>query len=188
MTKLAHFRWWIAFLLFVATGLSFFDRQVLSTLAPVITRELHIDDVAYSRAISAFILSYTVMFTVGGRIIDRLGLRVGLALSLGLWTVASFLHGVTRNVWELGSFRFLLGVGEGGCFPGATKGALAWFPKKERADGGGLCQRRIGFWRGSSASHNRVDKRPFRMARSFLCHRCIRFSLAHCLARFLQAA
>jgi ACS family hexuronate transporter-like MFS transporter len=144
MTKIANFRWWIASLLFIATGLSFFDRQVLSTLAPVITHDLHIDDVTYSHVVSAFILSYTVMFTVGGRIIDWLGLRVGLALSVGLWTLASLLHGITRGPLELGFFRSLLGAGEGGCFPGATKGALEWFPRKERAVA-------VGFANGGSA-------------------------------------
>jgi len=144
MIKIANFRWWIAVLLFIATGLSFFDRQVLSTLAPVITRDLHVDDVTYSHVVSAFILSYTVMFTVGGRIIDWLGLRVGLALSVGLWTLASLLHGLTCGPLELGFFRFLLGAGEGGCFPGATKGALEWFPRKERAVA-------VGFANGGSA-------------------------------------
>jgi ACS family hexuronate transporter-like MFS transporter len=139
-----HFRWWIAFLLFTATGLSFFDRQVLSTLAPVITHDLHIDDIAYSHVVSAFILSYTVMFTVGGRVIDWLGLRVGLAVSVGLWTLASLLHGITHSAVELGVYRFLLGMGEGGCFPGATKGAIEWFPRRERAVA-------VGFANGGSA-------------------------------------
>ena len=144
MRKVPNFRWWIAFLLFVATGLSFFDRQVLSTLAPVITRDLRIDNVAYSHAVSAFILSYAVMFTVGGRLIDWLGLRIGLALSVGLWTLASLLHGMTHSALELGLFRFLLGVGEGGCFPGTTKGAIEWFLRKERAVA-------VGFANGGSA-------------------------------------
>lgn len=78
--RIPYFRWWIAFLLFVATVLSFYDRQVLSILAPVIAGDLHIDHVTYSRVLSVFILSYTVMFTVAGRVMDRLGLRVGLAV------------------------------------------------------------------------------------------------------------
>jgi ACS family hexuronate transporter-like MFS transporter len=144
MIKAAKFRWGIALLLFLATGLSFFDRQVLSTLAPVMTRDLHIDNITYSHIVSAFILSYTIMFTAGGRILDWLGLRVGMALSVGVWTLASLLHGVTRSALQLGVFRFLLGVGEGGCFPGATKGALEWFQPKERATA-------VGFANGGSA-------------------------------------
>ena len=138
MTKIPYFRWWIASLLFVATGLSFLDRQTLSTLAPTVTRDLGLDNVAYSHVVSAFILSYTVMFTVGGRVIDLLGLRVGFAISAGIWGLASLLHSVAYSALSLGFFRFLLGVGEGGCFPGATKAALEWFPRRERALAVGL--------------------------------------------------
>jgi ACS family hexuronate transporter-like MFS transporter len=136
--KIPYFRWWIGFLLFIATGLSFYDRQVLSILAPAIMRDVHLNDVTYSRAVFAFILSYTVMFTVGGRLIDRLGLRIGLALSVAVWSLASLVHSLVRNVWELGLALFFLGAGEGGCFPGATKGAVEWFPEKERSAAIGL--------------------------------------------------
>jgi len=101
-------------------------------------RDVHLNDVAYSRAVFAFILSYTVMFTVGGRLIDRLGLRIGLALSVAVWSLASLGHSLVWNVWELGLALFILGVGEGGCFPGATKGAVEWFPAKERSAAIGL--------------------------------------------------
>lgn len=126
-------RWLIATLLFLACGLSFFDRQVLSVLAPTITAELKMDNIAYSWVVFAFILSYSVMFTAGGRLIDRLGTRVGLALSVAVWSLASLLHAVSQNAWQLAFFRLLLGVGEGGCFPGAAKGVMEWFSKKERA-------------------------------------------------------
>jgi MFS transporter, ACS family, aldohexuronate transporter len=131
--KVPGFRWIIAACLFLACGLSFFDRQVLSVLAPTITADLRMDNVAYSWVVFAFILSYSVMFTVGGWLIDRLGTRRGLALSVGVWSLASLLHALAQNAWQLGLCRFLLGVGEGGCFPGAAKGVLEWFPKQERA-------------------------------------------------------
>ena len=138
MIKIPHFRWWIAFLLFIATGLSFFDRQVLAILAPAIMRDLRLTDLLYSHAVFAFILSYTVMFTVGGRLIDRLGVRIGLALAVTVWSLASLGHSVVYNVWQLGLALFFLGAGEGGCFPGATKGAVEWFPEKERSAAIGL--------------------------------------------------
>jgi MFS transporter, ACS family, hexuronate transporter len=131
--SIPHFRWLIALLLFAATALSFFDRQVLSVLAPPITKELGMDNEDYSWVVFAFILSYSVMFTVGGWIIDRLGTRTGLALSVGVWTVASVLHAAATSATQLAGFRFLLGVGEGGCFPGAAKGVVEWFPMRERA-------------------------------------------------------
>ena len=123
----------MASVLFVATLLSFFDRQVLSILAPPITAELRMDNVAYSWVVFAFILSYSVMFSVGGWLVDRIGTRRGLALSVGIWSLASLLHGAARNTFHLGFCRFLLGVGEGGCFPGAAKGVLEWFPLRERS-------------------------------------------------------
>jgi ACS family hexuronate transporter-like MFS transporter len=138
------FRWWICSLLFLATALSFFDRQVLSILAPAITRDLRMDNIAYSRVVFAFILSYSVMFAVGGRLLDRLGTRRGLLVSVAVWTASSFLHMLARGAGELAVFRFLLGAGEGGCFPGSTKGALEWFPKRERAAA-------VGFANGGSA-------------------------------------
>jgi ACS family hexuronate transporter-like MFS transporter len=64
---------------------------------------------------------------------DILGTRLGMALSVGLWTLASALHAVAQNAFQLGVFRFVLGVGEGGCFPGVVKGATDWFPKHQRA-------------------------------------------------------
>ena len=131
--KIRNFRWLMAGLLFLACGLSFFDRQVLSVLAPTITADLRMNDVAYSWVLFAFIFSYSIMFTAGGWIIDRLGTRRGLALAVGVWSLASLLHALAQTAWQLGLFRLLLGIGEGGCFPGAAKGVLEWFPKKERA-------------------------------------------------------
>jgi len=126
-------RWIIAGLLFCASALSFFDRQVLSILAPRILADLKMSNVDYSNAVAAFTLAYSVMFTVGGRMIDYVGTRFGLGLLVLFWTISSFLHSVTTNSGQLTAFRFLLGVGEGGCFPGAAKGVLEWFPERERA-------------------------------------------------------
>jgi MFS transporter, ACS family, aldohexuronate transporter len=113
--------------------LSFFDRQVLSVLAPEILADLNITTVEYARAISAFTLAYSIMFSVGGRLVDRLGTRLGLGLSVTFWSLASLLHTLTRGSGQLAAFRFLLGAAEGGCFPGAAKGVLEWFPARERA-------------------------------------------------------
>ncbi|MCC6356595.1 MAG: MFS transporter [Verrucomicrobiae bacterium] len=128
-----RWRWWLCGLLFGATALSFLDRQVLSVLAPVVTKQLGMDNVAYSHVTTAFLLSYAVMFLVGGRLMDVLGTRLGMALSVGLWSVASAAHAAVQGAGQLGFCRFLLGVGEGGCFPGAAKGVAEWFPQRERA-------------------------------------------------------
>jgi MFS transporter, ACS family, hexuronate transporter len=118
--------------------LSYFDRQVLSVLAPTITSDLRMDNIAYSWVVFAYVLGYSVMFSVGGRLIDRLGTRRGLTLAVGVWSLASLLHATTHNFVQLATFRFLLGVGEGGCFPGAAKGVMEWFSDKERATAMGI--------------------------------------------------
>ncbi|MFN7935826.1 MAG: MFS transporter [Bryobacteraceae bacterium] len=127
------FRWVVAALMFCATALSFFDRQVLSVLAPRILADLRIGNVEYSNAVSAFTLAYSVMFTLGGRMIDFWGTRAGLGVAVAFWTLASLLHAIVRGSSDLTVYRFLLGVGEGGCFPGAARGILEWFPARERA-------------------------------------------------------
>lgn len=138
------FRWWIAGLLFLCTALSFFDRQVLSVLAPTVIQELKMNNDQYANVVAAFVLSYSIMFAVGGRFLDRVGTRRGMLICVSLWTVASAAHAWVRSAWQLGMFRFLLGVGEGGCFPGVTKAALEWFPLRQRS-------RAIGFAIGGAA-------------------------------------
>lgn len=131
--KIRHLRWWLCGLMFLATALSFLDRQVLSVVAPNVTEEFGMDNKAYSYVTTAFLLSYAVMFFLAGRLMDVVGTRLGMALSVGVWSAASALHAVAQNALHLGFFRFVLGAGEGGCFPGVAKGATEWFPKRERA-------------------------------------------------------
>jgi ACS family hexuronate transporter-like MFS transporter len=102
-------------------------------VAPVVTKQFKISNEEYSHVINAFMASYAVMFFLGGWLMDVLGTRIGMALSVGLWSIASALHAAARNALQLGLFRFVLGAGEGGCFPGVTKGAAEWFPQRERA-------------------------------------------------------
>jgi ACS family hexuronate transporter-like MFS transporter len=119
--------------MFLATALSFLDRQVLSVVAPVVTHEFGMSNTDYSFVTKSFMLSYAVMFFLAGRVMDVIGTRLGMALSVGLWSVASALHCVAHSATQLSIFRFVLGAGEGGCFPGVTKGATEWFPHRERA-------------------------------------------------------
>ena len=126
-------RWTLCWLLFAATALSFLDRQVLSVLAPTITREFELSNEAYARVVFAFQASYTVMFSLGGRLVDWIGTRAGMAACIAVWSLASAAHGFARNGLMLGAARLVLGIGEGGCFPAATKGAAEWFPADDRA-------------------------------------------------------
>ncbi|GAB3500003.1 MFS transporter [Spirosoma knui] len=133
-----NIRWLIVGLLFIATGLSFLDRQVLSIAIIKIQKELQITDVQYGMVNTSFLISYALMFTLGGWLIDRLGGKLGLALSVGVWSIANSLHAVVTSFSQLVTFRFFLGAGEGGCFPGAAWTVYRWFDKKERALANGI--------------------------------------------------
>ncbi|MCX6219293.1 MFS transporter [Spirosoma sp.] len=133
-----NLRWLIVSLLFVATGLSFLDRQVLSIAIIKIQQEFHITDVQYGLINTSFLISYAIMFTLGGWLIDRVGGKTGLAISVGVWSVANSLHAVMTTFSQLLAFRFLLGMGEGGCFPGAAWTVYRWFDKEERALANGI--------------------------------------------------
>lgn len=134
----SRIRWFVLVLVFLATGLNFLDRQVLSMVIIKIQEEFNISDVEYGMVNTSFLISYALMFTIGGRLIDKFGGKLGMALSVGVWSVATSLHGVMTGFGQLLAFRFLLGVGEGGCFPGAAKTVYEWFGKKERALANGI--------------------------------------------------
>lgn len=124
--------WVLCGLLFVATALSFLDRQVLSVLAPSLTEDLSMSNTDYSRVVSAFVFAYTLTFAAGGWLVDRLGTVRGLAIAVALWSLASAGHALAAGAVGLGVARFVLGLGEGACFPAATKGACEWFPPEKR--------------------------------------------------------
>lgn len=131
-------RWLVLSLVFLATGLNFLDRQVLSITIIKIQQELQISDVQYGIVNTAFLISYAAMFTIGGRLTELFGGKVGLAFSVGIWSIASVLHGFTNSFYQLVLFRFLLGIGEGGCFPGAAKTVSQLFEAKNRAFANGI--------------------------------------------------
>ncbi|KAA8484720.1 ACS family hexuronate transporter-like MFS transporter [Arcticibacter tournemirensis] len=131
-------RWIILGLVFIATGLNFLDRQILSITIIKIQKEFKLSDVQYGMINTSFLVSYALMFTIGGRLTDRFGAKLGLAFSVGLWSIASGLHGFMNNFFQLILFRFLLGVGEGGCFPAAAKTVNELFERKERGLANGI--------------------------------------------------
>ncbi len=131
-------RWVMIGLVFLATVINYLDRQTLSVAAPVLTEQFHMSNVGYSRVVFAFMLAYTVMNAVSGPMIDRLGTKVGYAVCIAWWSVASMLHALARGAFSLGVFRFLLGIGEAGNWPAGVKVTSEWFPAKERALASGI--------------------------------------------------
>ena len=130
--------WLLCILLFFSAALCFLDRQVLSVLAPKITAEFGMSNTAYSRVVFAFVLSYTIMLALGGRVMDALGPRRGLALSVSFWSLASAAHAFVTGTISLAIARFCLGAGEGPAIPGAIKGAVEWMDPKRRGLAVGL--------------------------------------------------
>jgi MFS transporter, ACS family, aldohexuronate transporter len=132
MKPIKHLRWWIVWTLFASTVINYIDRQTLSVLAPVIIREFHFSHSDYSRIVSAFQIAYAGMWLVGGVLIDVIGTRIGLTLAMIWWSVASMLPGLANSLAQFSLFRFLLGLGEGCNWPGASKTVGEWFPARER--------------------------------------------------------
>jgi MFS transporter, ACS family, hexuronate transporter len=130
--------WLIVALLLLATSLSFLDRQVLSVSILRIKEDLQISDIEYGFINTGFLIGYAIMFTLGGILIDRFGSRLGLGFSVGFWSFATALHSLANSVLHFGVFRFLLGVGEGGCFPGAIKAVIEWVPRTRHALANGI--------------------------------------------------
>ena len=133
-----NLRWLIAGLLFLATVINYIDRQTLSVVAPVLTRELDISNTEYSNILTAFLVPYTVMYIVSGWLCDRWGTRRALATFMAWWSAANMLHAAARGAMGLGAFRFLLGMGESGNFRAAEKATSEWVPAKERGFANGL--------------------------------------------------
>jgi len=131
--RIPHLRWWIAALLFLSTVINYIDRQTLSVLSPVLTRELNLSAIEYSNILTAFLAAYTVMYVGSGFLVDRWGTRIALSVFMVWWSVANMAHAFAQGVWSLGVLRFLLGMGESGNFMAAFKAVSEWYPAKERA-------------------------------------------------------
>jgi MFS transporter, ACS family, hexuronate transporter len=131
-------RWLMISLAFWATVINYLDRQTLSVAAPVLREQFHMSNVEYGRVVSAFMFAYTIMNGLSGPMIDRLGTRLGYALCIAWWSTAAVLHTFARGAVSLGVYRFLLGMGEAGNWPGGVKVVAEWFPEQERALASGL--------------------------------------------------
>jgi MFS transporter, ACS family, aldohexuronate transporter len=132
MKPIKHLRWWIVWTLFCSTVINYINRQTLSVLAPVIMQRFHMTHEDYSYVVSAFQVAYAGMWLVGGVIIDVIGTRMGLTLAMIWWSLSSMLHSLAGSVFSLAVFRFMLGIGEGFNWPGASKTVAEWFPAQER--------------------------------------------------------
>lgn len=126
-------RWGICALLFFATTINYIDRQMLSVLKPTLQAEYGWTETDYANIVFAFQLAYAIGYVIFGRLIDKLGARVGYSLAAAIWGLAAAATSMASTVTHFMIVRFALGIGESGNFPAGIKAVAEWFPKKERA-------------------------------------------------------
>lgn len=137
--KITNLRWWVIFLIAVATVINYIDRSALSVLWPDIVEDIFPDKSAlerkqiYANISIVFILSYAFGQAIFGKIFDWVGTRLGFVLSIGVWSLATAAHAFAQGMLSFSIFRAILGVAEAGNWPGAAKSNADWFPTKERA-------------------------------------------------------
>lgn len=125
-------RWLITGWLALSTVLNVIDKQTLSILAPVMRDQLGLSVQGYANVVTAFQVSFAIMYTVGGRFVDWVGERAGMAACIAWWSVCTVLTAFAQGAFSLGIIRFLLGAGEPGNYPAALRATTRWFPKSER--------------------------------------------------------
>jgi len=126
-------RWWIVWTLFFSTVTNYISRQTFSLVVPMISAQYHLTNTDLGKIFAAFQVSYAVTWLLGGIFLDAVGTRVGLAVAVVFWSVVNILTGFASTVFGFASFRFLLGIGEGFNWPGASKTVAEWFPSQERS-------------------------------------------------------
>ncbi|HEY4392719.1 MAG TPA: MFS transporter [Polyangia bacterium] len=128
-----RYRWLVCALLFFATTVNYMDRQILSLLKPILDSELGWTNEQFGLINAAFQAAYAVGLLGFGALIDRIGTKVGYAISITAWSLAAISHALVGSVNGFFAARFALGLGEGGNFPSAIKAVAIWFPPRERA-------------------------------------------------------
>jgi ACS family hexuronate transporter-like MFS transporter len=136
--RIGNVRWSICAMLFAAFTINYMDRTALALLKPTLMLStarggIGLTEQGYSYLVDAFFVAYTIGLLFSGRIIDKVGTRVGFLAIMSVRTLAVLGHGLTNTVMEFGVARFMLGLGEAGSFPAAIKTVAGWFPQKERA-------------------------------------------------------
>ncbi len=130
---MGKYRWVVVALLFFATTINYLDRQVIGLLKDNLAKDFNWTEKDYSRIVMAFTSAYALALLLFGRLIDKIGTRLGYAVSIVIWSVAAMFHALASSTLGFGIARTALGLGEAGNFPAAIKAVAEWFPKKDRA-------------------------------------------------------
>ncbi len=129
---LPKLRWWICGLLFLSTVINYIDRQTLSVLGPYLKQDFQWKNEDFALIVISFRVAYAIGQTLMGRLMDRIGTRRGLSLTVAWYSLAAMVTSFATGLYSFCGFRFLLGLGESANWPGATKAVAEWFPRKER--------------------------------------------------------
>ena len=138
MEKKTNIRWVVVALLFFATTINYIDRQVIGLLKPYIQEDLQWSETDYGYIVTAFQIAYAIGMLACGRLLDKVGSKLGYSIAIIVWSIGATLHAAVRSVAGFGFARAVLGLGEAGNFPAAVKTIAEWFPKKDRAYATGL--------------------------------------------------
>lgn len=133
--KIKGLRWIIVALIFFATLINYIDRLTISVLAPIITKDLNLTNTEFGGIATWFLLAYTISQALSGKLYDRIGIKKGFTVSIVVWSLAAMAHAFSVGIRSLSAFRFVLGLGEAGNWPGAAKTVAEWFPARQRAFG-----------------------------------------------------
>src|SRR5215210_6185190 len=133
--KINGLRWVIVGLIFFATLINYIDRLTVSVLAPRIIEDLNLTNTEFGGIATWFLFAYTISQALSGKLYDRIGIKKGFTVSIVVWSLAAMAHAWSVGLRSLSAFRFLLGLGEAGNWPGAAKTVAEWFPARQRAFG-----------------------------------------------------
>jgi MFS transporter, ACS family, hexuronate transporter len=138
VTKIKSYRWLVVTLLFFATTINYLDRQIIGLLKPILEKEFSWTETDFAHIVMAFTASYAIGLISIGWIIDKIGTKLGYAITIICWSIAGMLHAFAKSAVGFGVARAALGLGEAGNYPAAMKTVAEWFPNKERAIATGI--------------------------------------------------
>src|SRR5882672_12135317 len=125
-SPMGRFRWTVVALLFFATSINYIDRQVIGLVKPMLTKEFGWDETIFGTINGIFQFFYAFGLLAFGRIIDRVGTKVGYVISITIWSIFAMAHALARTTFGFTIARSGLGLGESGNFPAAIKSVAEW--------------------------------------------------------------
>jgi MFS family permease len=153
-------------MLFVATSINYMDRQVIAILKPTLEHSMGMTEVGYGDIVDAFQMAYAIGLLAAGRLIGKMGTRIGYLFVMAVWSLSAMGHALASTVFQFGMARFFLGLGESGNFPAAIKTVAEWFPQNETLTRYRDLQLRYKYWSDAGSGYRAVGNAALGLARS----------------------